>query len=324
MHGTPHPLFMTLDLYRREIVKNSPKPQLDLRKILPMAQLPGLPQSAVRLLELSKDPNNGPAECAVPIEIDLGLTSQVLRLVNSSYYGFASKISNVKLALALVSVRTITNFVLWSAVLSLMPNNKCGALDLMCLWQDSLRRALFARALAKLLGVKDSEDVFAAALLQDMAIPVLAKESPSSYMNLLVTSKEGKTRLSALEKHSFGWTHAQAAAMIAKHWNLPQALINMIENHTNIEKFADNPGEAKDMATLALSAFLPSVVYSHWDECRQFESFYEKIVPGCDPTIPELLDHIDKEYELFAPLVKLPVPAKSLTDRYDAETVLST
>ena len=88
---------------------------IDLRRILARAQLSGLPQSAVRLLELSQDPSKGPADFAAPIESDPGLAGQVLRFVNSSYFGFAREISSVKLALTLVGVRTIKNFALWSA-----------------------------------------------------------------------------------------------------------------------------------------------------------------------------------------------------------------
>ena len=143
------------------------KPSPGLKELLHTAQLPALPQSAIRLLELSQDANNGPAEFAAPIESDPGLCSQVLKFVNSSYFGFSREISNVKLAITLVGVRTIKNFALWSAVFSLMPNPKCGPFDLKRLWQDSLRRGLFARTFGKLLGMKDAEDLFAAALLQD-------------------------------------------------------------------------------------------------------------------------------------------------------------
>ena len=78
--------------------------------------------------------------------------------MNSSYFGFSREISSVKLAITLVGIRTIKNFALWSAVFSLMPNPKCGSLDLKNLWQDSLRRALFARAMGKALGLKEAEE----------------------------------------------------------------------------------------------------------------------------------------------------------------------
>ena len=123
----------------------------------------------------------------MPIESDPGLTGQVLKFVNSSYFGFSREISSVKLAITLVGIRTIKNFSLWSAVFSLMPNPKCGPFDLKSLWQDSLRRGLFARSFGKLLGLKEAEDLFAAALLQDMAVPLLAKEQPTRYLKLLET-----------------------------------------------------------------------------------------------------------------------------------------
>ena len=50
------------------------KPTPGLKELLSSAQLPALPQSAIRLLELSQNPDNGPAEFAVPIESDPGLT----------------------------------------------------------------------------------------------------------------------------------------------------------------------------------------------------------------------------------------------------------
>ncbi|MGA2796252.1 MAG: HDOD domain-containing protein [Thermoguttaceae bacterium] len=299
---------------------NGHVPKLELKKILSMAQLPGLPQSAIRLLELSQDPANGPAEFAAPIEVDPGLTGQVLRFVNSSYFGFAREISSVKMAITLVGIRTIKNFALWSAVFSLMANPKCGPFDLKSLWQDSLRRALFARALAKILGMKEAEDTFAAALLQDMAVPVLAKESPQVYTKLLESRKQGQIRLSSLEDQVFGWNHAQAGGMMARHWNLPEDFAHLIENHTEIEKLIQQTAEAPDKAAVSMSALLPAIADPVWIECQQFESYYEIINPGNSPTIMELLSQIDREFEQLAPLMKISTPAKSLADCYNDVT----
>ena len=295
-------------------------PKLELKKILSIAQLPGLPQSAIRLLELSQDPSNGPAEFAVPIEVDPGLTGQVLRFVNSSYFGFAREISSIKMAITLVGIRTIKNFSLWSAVFSLMSNPKCGPFDLKSLWQDSLRRALFARALAKMLGMKEAEDTFAAALLQDMAIPILAKESPQLYVKLLESRKQGRFRLSSLENQIFDWNHAQAGGMMARHWNLPDDFASLIENHTATEKSIEQSHEAPDKAAVAMSALLPAIADPVWTECQQFESYYEKIIPGNSPTIMELMGQIDREFEHLAPIMKISMPAKSLVDLYNEVT----
>jgi HD-like signal output (HDOD) protein len=294
-------------------------PALDLNKILTGAQLPALPQSAIRLLELSQDPNNGPAEFAVPIESDPGLAGQVLRFVNSSYFGFSREISSVKLAITLVGIRTIKNFSLWSAVFSLMPNPKCGPFDLKSLWQDSLRRALFARAVAKMLGVKEVEEPFSAALLQDMAVPLLAKEASAAYVRLLNARQDGKVRLSVLERHVFGWTHAEAAGIVARMWNLPEAFAVLIEGHLEIDRWVREVESEPARLSVALSAMLPTAADRVWADRTQFEQCYESVCPPAGPSLVDLLGKVDEEYADFAPVLKLTAPSKSLTDYLEEE-----
>ena len=290
----------------------------DLKQLLKGAQLPALPQSAIRLLELSQDPENGPAEFAIPIESDPGLTGQVLKFVNSSYFGFSREISSVKLAITLVGIRTIKNFALWSAVFSLIPNPKCGPFDLKSLWQDSLRRGLFARAMSKVLGIKESEDLFAAALLQDMAVPLLAKELPQQYLGLLDARKDGQRRLSDLEQEMFGWSHGQAAGVMARTWRLPEQLTDLIESHTKFGQLIDQNGEPGHLA-VALSSYLPSTSDPAWTDREQFQAGYGRLRGAGSPDPKDLLAETDAQFEEFAPVLKLAVPTKSLVDSFEEE-----
>ena len=287
-------------------------PAPDLDRILRTAQLPALPQSAIKLLELSRDPDNGPTEFAAPIEADPGLAGQILKFVNSSYFGFSHEISSVKMAITLVGIRTIKNFSLWSAVFSLMPNPKCGPFDLKNLWQDSLRRGLFSRAVAKLLGQKEAEEAFSAALLQDMAIPLLAKELPNDYLALLESRLDGQSRLSELELQRFGWNHAQAGAKIARAWKMPEGFANLVERHISLD--SDPNSRPLDTAQLAvsLSSLLPSVSDSRWHDYARFEESYGFVFRAGGPSMNDLLARIDREFQDFAPMLKLTAPTKSL------------
>lgn len=289
---------------------------IDLKKLLAGAQLPALPQIAIRLLELSRDEENGPAEYAVPIESDPGLAGQVLRFVNSSYFGFSREISNVKLAITLVGVRTIKNFALWSAVFSLMPDPKCGPFDLKSLWQDSLRRALFARDLAKILGMRETEEPFSAALLQDMAVPLLAKETPQVYARLLEARDGGRVQLSELEKQVFGWTHAEAAGIVCRLWNLPESFALLVENHLSVTPHLNDPNRSPAELAVAMSAMLPVTADDGWAECAELERCYSEVVPRSAPSLAELLSKVDRQFEDFAPLLKLSSPSQKLEDAY--------
>ena len=298
-------------------MSNEKPAQVDLEKLLSNAQLPALPQSAISLLELSQDPANGPAEFAEPIEADPGLTGQVLRFVNSSYFGFSREISSVKLAVTLVGIRTIKNFSLWSAVFSLMPNPKCGSLDLKSLWQDSLRRALFARAVARHLGYKASEEMFAAALLQDMAVPLLSKEASQVYGQLLDSRKGGERRLSEIEQETLGWTHAEAAGIMARQWNLPEDFAVLVENHTDIDHCLQGGSDNLGKTIVALSALLPSACDSRWNEYEQFESAFGNVARQGGPALVAMLEQTDAEFADFSPVLKIASPKMSLMDHHE-------
>lgn len=293
-------------------------PVLPLDKVLANAQLPALPQSAIKLLELSKNPDVSATQFATVIETDPGLAVQVLKFVNSSYFGFAREITNVKLAVQMVGIRTIKNFSLWSAVFSMMPNPKCGPFELKRLWQDSLRRGLFARGMAKVLGVKEIEEPFAAALLQDMAVPLLAKAMPEEYATLLAARNDGQVRLSTLEQEHFGWTHAEAGFAIAKQWNLPESLAFLLRDHCHGCK----PGQTGNPAqyVVAMSALLPSSIDSVWQDVAVFETNYNSYRPSNAPDLPTLFAQIDKELAEFAPVMKLTAPPKSLVESLQAAT----
>jgi HD-like signal output (HDOD) protein len=299
-------------------MKTIEKPSVDLHDILRVGQLPAMPHSAACLLGLTRDPNNGPAEYAIVIEADPGLTVQALRFVNSSYFGFRQKIASVKQAITLVGVRTIKNFVLYSAVFSLIPNPKCGNFDLAKLWQDSLRRAIFARTMGKLLGMGEAEEPFAAALLQDMAVPLLAKESPGAYATLFGARDKvaAQIRLSRLEERVFGWTHAQAAGIMARQWDLPEGFATLIEDHLEIDQWAAHADSEPGRLAVSLSALLPTADEKTWSEYSSFEKYYYQVRPANAPSIKEVLDDVDHQFADFAPILRIAKPGHTLVDRY--------
>ena len=296
----------------------SSAPAKSLQAILAGAQLPALPQSAVRLLELSQDPNNGPQQFAIPIEADPGLTSQVLRFVNSSYFGFRQEISSVKYAASLVGIRTIKNFVLWSAVFSMVPNPKCGPFNLKNLWQDSLRRGIFSRGLARILGLSEAEDLFAIGLLQDMAVPLLTKELPGEYQTLLQARAGGQHRLSSLEHEELGWSHAEAGGILARGWNLPESFANAIEHHV----LPDDPTStvpSSGTQVIQLSALLPSTCDQAWPDQELFLNQFAELSAPRGIQAEEVLRSVDTEFSEFAPFLKIAQPTRPLSDYLASE-----
>ena len=285
-----------------------------LRQTLVAGQVPAMPHSALSVLKLENDLSKvNINDLARPIEADPGLAAQILKFLNSSAFGFSSTISNIRQGVALVGIRIVKNFVLWKAVFSLIPKSKTGSFDVGLLWQDSLRRAMFARFLLLEAKKGDPEMAFAGALLQDMAVPLLLKVNPVDYGHVLesLTKNKGK-RLSELEEEYFEWTHADAALILGQHWKLPDTLIDLTTNHLHAEKMATDFYQHPERAVVALSALLPSVVQSDWEDRKLFMSTFDICFPGKSQLFVTLFDRVDREFDLYAALLQITPPKQSL------------
>ena len=286
----------------------------ELRKTLVTKQLSAMPHSALSVLKLENDLTKvNIADLVRPIEADPGLAAQVLKFLNSSAFGFQSAISNIRQGIALVGIRVIKNFVLWKAVFSLIPKSKHGSFDVGMLWQDSLRRAMFARFLLLEAQKGDAEMAFAGALLQDMAIPLLLKERADCYSTLLESLKQGSgKRLSELEEEYFDWTHADAALILGEHWKLPEALIDLTSNHLKVKESVAGFNQHPERAVVALSALLPSVAYAEWEDRSLFVSSFETCFPGKTQLFASLFERVDREFDQYASFLQLATPKQSL------------
>lgn len=282
-----------------------------LHEVLSVTRIPALPQSAIRLLQLSQSDDAGPPEFARVIESDPGLMGQVLRFVNSAYFGFSREIGSIQQAITLVGIRSITNFSLWSAVFGLIPNPRVGDFNLNALWQDSLRRAIFARLLGRALKVPDADDLFAGALLQDMAIPLLLEQAAESYVPIIERRANEQRRLSIVEREAFGWDHAEAAALVARNWNLPERFVEVIEMHTQLQPLLEAGRPAHRQACVAVASLLPSATDEEWEERIEFIYAFEALSEGA-ADLKEILSQTDSEAEDFSPLLRLPAPQRTL------------
>ena len=286
----------------------------ELLDYLKNSQLCALPQSASRMIELSKDPHNGPKEYAEPISADLGLSTQVLRFVNSSFFGFRHKITSLPMALTLASVRTIRNFVLWNGLFAVMPNPHCGPFSTKKLFQDALRRAVFAKTVTERFTDFDVDDVFTCTLLQDMAVPLLAQKWPNEYANMIQKSNTQHMRLSTLELELMGWDHASAGGILALGWGLGRFIAQVVAQHAN--NFFDNNGvcEPSVVGIVALSSRLPKIQDRQWFEVIPFVNGYLQMFGPKLTELAEILKITDEYGERLISQVNLGSMPKSFEE----------
>ena len=136
----------------------------DLRnRIEKLGDLPTLPHVVQRLAAMIGRPTVSTEEIGAIIEKDQVLAAKVLRLANSPFYGFPSRIGSVAHAVIVLGFNVVKGLTLCASALSIM---KDAGMDQ--LWRHSLGVAITANLLAARLGIKNPEELFVAGLLHDI------------------------------------------------------------------------------------------------------------------------------------------------------------
>ena len=124
---------------------------LDSNKLLEqIKELPAMPNVIVKALGIMKDDNSGTKELSDIMAYDQALTTQVLKLVNSAYYGFAQEITSVNKALALLGMTQTRNIIIAVAMKPMLTSQ--GGRDM---WKHSLKCGVAAEYLASKTGIVD-------------------------------------------------------------------------------------------------------------------------------------------------------------------------
>jgi len=199
--------------------------------------IPALPMVTTRILELTEDPKSTAADIEREILKDQGLTTRILRLANSVYYGFPRRIHTISEATVLLGFQVLRSITLAATVSKVMLKELPGyGLEKQGLWLQSQACAMISRSIAKELKYKNPDHAYVAGLLRDIGKVILSTYVSEEYENIVgIVENEGKSFLEA-EKEVLGFDHAQVGAKVAEKWKLPDDLVETIAYHHEPEK----------------------------------------------------------------------------------------
>lgn len=210
--------------------RRKPDAKKELRRVLGDVELPCLPAAAMRALDLLRDGDTSLRDVARAIEEDPGLAVKVLRSVNSSATGRRG-ITDLGRAVTMLGRGTVEQLLTSVAVVGSLPKNVGGAFDLAAFWRTSARRATTARQLAQRLHPRQQLVSYTAALLQDMALPIMASALGDRYAAVLERWRAEGGNLAAIEVEALGCSHAEVAGWMCLEWNFPRPLTGAIVSH---------------------------------------------------------------------------------------------
>jgi HD-like signal output (HDOD) protein len=224
--------------------------------------LPSSPATWTRLRTLLADPDVDIRRLSEAISRDVGTTARVMKLVNSAFLGLRRQVTDVREAITVLGLRTISSVVLSAEVMAAFDKLRAvPGLDVDALSSHGLASGVVARALLPDRGMAD--DAFIAGLLQDVGQLALASAAPDAFRHCLAEAAWRNAPLHEVEREILGCDHAQTGAALLVLWQMPDAVVEAVAGtHTVLAEPLPVPlGVA---GTVRLSHCLTSTRWANW------------------------------------------------------------
>ncbi len=195
------------------------------RKIKSIKSLPTLPAVAQKVSKMAENDDTSATQLGKVISTDQALSGRVLRLVNSSFYGFPGRISSISNAIVLLGFDVVKSLIISVSVFEMMEKGIIG------LWEHSLGCAVASRTIAKRIKDCDPEEASVAGLLHDIGKVVVSIQLSDSYEDIKETISSKKVIFYEAEKQVLEFTHEDIGGWLAESWNLPDRLIEPVACH---------------------------------------------------------------------------------------------
>lgn len=204
-----------------------------IRKILGgISHLPVIPSTYLDIQKLLGSETTTVADLGAVVQQDPGLTANILKLVNSSYFGLRQRVSSPTEAVSFLGVETLKAISLLHGVFQQIKGSPPGFHSLH-LWNHSLRMAKASQAIAALEGMDrvGKSDSFTSGLLHDVGLLLLVSTLPEQYTQIHQMVTEGPLEIVEAETQVMGIHHGEVGGYLLGLWGLPNAVVEAVSRH---------------------------------------------------------------------------------------------
>lgn len=195
-------------------------------------QLGALPTIYNKINEAVENPESSFSEIGHIIGQDTALSAHLLKIVNSSYFGFSSKVETISHAITVVGMVQLRDLTLATAIINNFKGIPRDAVNMHSFWKHSIAAGLAGRVIGVYLKEPNPERFYVLGLLHDLGRLLLYLKIPEDMSRVLIKYSHGGL-LHEAENDVLGWDHAEVGGRLLRKWNLSERLVEGVLFHHN-------------------------------------------------------------------------------------------
>ena len=211
---------------------------MDVEKIISdVENLKPVSRIGQKAMELVSNPEASLADIVDVIKYDQGMTANLLKTCNSTYFGLQKEITSIKQAVAYLGIEKVACLIMMGNYSGNFNEDHSGyGLEEGELWRYSVASALMAQSLAEKKNLDNISGLFTSALLKDIGKVILNAYVEDAYEEIKSKVVEDGYTFIEAEKETFGIDHAELGAKVAEKWKFSADMVDIIKNHHNPER----------------------------------------------------------------------------------------
>ena len=223
--------------------------------------LPTLPVIYRKVKDLLDNPQTSASDLGKVITQDQVLTAKLLKLVNSSFYGFPQRIITVNRAIAIIGFRALKAMVLATSILKSFSLDGDVGFWSEEFWQHSIGCAVGAKIIGKYIGYNELDELFVAGLIHDIGKVVEYVSFGAGFRKVLEITQKKNIFMQEAERRILETDHTEIGSLLIRKWRLPPELVEPVTYHHCPQKAKGFP---KEVGVIHLSDILIKALGLGW------------------------------------------------------------